>query len=663
MCGIVGWLTSSDAARVTAEPLTRMRDELAHRGPDGDGLWISDDGRVGLGFRRLAIIDLSASANQPMANEDGSIRVLFNGEIYNHATLRRELEGLGHRFRSDHADTETIVHGYEEWGDDVVHHLDGMFAIAVWDGPRRRLLLARDRIGVKPLYLLQAGPHFLFASEMKALFRHPAVSVELEPAAVYHYLTFLSTPAPLTLYRGCLKLPAGYRAVVGPGGALTAEAYWDALPSPAIVDDLARRAPADAFAHAVAETRRRLDRAVEKRLMSDVPFGALLSGGIDSTAIVALMSRFMDRPVRTYTVGFADHQRLNELDEARFVAKTFRTDHHEVLVDERRMREYVPELVYSQDEPIADWVCVPLYFVSKLARDSGTPVVQVGEGSDEQFSGYASYMAYLGLHRRYWQPFRRLPAPLQRAAAWTAQRLARASGRGGLYADIVDRAARDREHFWGGAIAFWESTKRDVAVLSRFGAPPPAGRALAPDSFFDADSFAVVRHHLAEWDRRAAASDVLTRMIYLEFKQRLPELLLMRVDKITMSTSVEARVPFLDKALVEFTMSVPMRLKIGGGAKHLLKQACAGLVPREVIERRKVGFGAPMREWLRGGFGRETEAAIVGSQLAREGYFRYDRIRAMFRLHREGRDFSLPLWTLYNLTACYDRWVAGVRAA
>ena len=647
MCGIAGWL--SPARRVERPVLDGMRDALAHRGPDDAASWYSDDGHAGLGFRRLAIIDLAPAASQPMTGEDGQLQLVFNGEIYNHRALRAELERLGHRFRSDHSDTETIVHGFEEWGHDVVHHLDGMFAFGIYDRRQRSLFFARDRVGVKPLYFTHAGGDFLFASEIKALLRHPAVARDIDPWALYHYLSFLAAPAPLTMFKDIHKVPAGHRGTVTVDGAVRLEQYWDALPQA-----IGEAEPVD-VATAAGDVSRLLQAAVSKRLMSDVPFGVLLSGGIDSSLITALMSRELSQPVRTFTVGFSDHRRLNEIDEARAVAKTFATDHHEILVAERDMAAYVPELVTTQDEPLADWVCVPLYFVSRLVRQSGTVVVQVGEGSDEQFCGYASYMGYLKLYEQYWKPWRRLPGVVRRAAASTATTMGRVFDRGGLYADIAARAARDREHFWGGAVCFWETDKTQLLDRAAFGG---AASAVAPARFATADTYEVVKHHLERLDAAWPDADVLARMTYLEFKQRLPELLLMRVDKITMSTSVEARVPFLDYRLVEYSMGLPMEIKLAGGVKGLLKQVSRGLIPDEVIDRKKVGFGAPMTEWLRGEFGREAEAVVMQSRLRQRGFFDYDRIARLFASHRSGVDRSLPLWTIYNLTAWYDRWIA-----
>jgi asparagine synthase (glutamine-hydrolysing) len=435
-----------------------------------------------------------------------------------------------------------------------------------------------------------------------------------------------------------------------------------------IPKDLARQGADDREAFYVAGVRERLLASVSKRMMSDVPFGVFLSGGIDSSTNVALMAQLMNRPVDTFTVGFKDHTHLNELEEARLTARTFGTNHHEILIAERDMVNYLDQLVHSQDEPIADWVCVPLYFVSKLARDSGTTVVQVGEGSDEQFCGYASYMAYLQLYRRYWQPFRRLPRIVQRMAAALSRSGSRRWPKLEVYADIVDRAARDREHFWTGAVVFWDTMKSQLTNDDAF----PRGEinetlrssGLMPDTYLALDSFNVIRSFVDRFDERFPGSDVLTRMIYNEFKLRLPELLLMRVDKIGMSTSIEARVPFLDHHLVEFTMSVPMQDKIRGwNAKDLLKKAVKGWIPDEIINRKKMGFGAPMSQWLKGEFGRQAEDKLMRSPLMNSGWFRRDYVQSLCRDHRSGRrDNALFIWALFNLVAWHDYWIDGQRA-
>jgi asparagine synthase (glutamine-hydrolysing) len=670
MCGIVGWLSLKDGRPVDPTILTGMRDSMVHRGPDGAGLWLEPGRKIGLAFRRLAIVDLSAEANQPMHNEDGTVHIVFNGEIYNHLALRRQLQEKGHRFRTDHADTEAILHGYEEWGEKVVEHLEGMFAIGIWDETKRRLFLARDRIGIKPLYFGWTGSAFLFASEIKAILGLPDFPRSMEPRAVYHYLSFLATPAPLTMFRGIYKLPAGHRAIVDENGAMTAERYWDALPGAGECAGEAGGMPEKELEeYAVRRTRELLEAAIEKRMMSDVPFGVFLSGGIDSSTNVALMARHTNLPVRTFTVGFSDHEYLNELEHARTIARLFNTDHHEVLIDEKAMRAYLPALIFSQDEPIADWVCIPLYFVSRLARDSGTIVVQVGEGSDEQFCGYRNYMLHLQMYRWFWRTFTRLPRPARRAGARLAHWLTKIHDTHDPSLDVIFRAGAGREAFWSGASIFTESRKArlvDRDRLDSLGAPEAIWNSgLLPRTYEKADSYEIVRSFFDRLDNLAPGSDFLTRMIYAEFKLRLPELLLMRVDKIGMSASIEPRVPFLDHKLVEFTMNLPMALKVKGNVpKWILKQAVRGLIPDEIIDRPKMGFGAPMVEWLRGEFGRSVEADLAKSRFFDCFPARRAAILDMLKRHREGSaDFALYIWTFYNAVAWFDSWIDGAHAA
>jgi asparagine synthase (glutamine-hydrolysing) len=669
MCGIAGIYHYKRPQPVDEGILTRMRDTMIHRGPDGGANWLAASGRVGLAHRRLSIIDLSTAATQPMANEDETVWVTFNGEIYNHLGLRAELAAAGHQFRTDHSDTEVIVHGYEEWGiDGLMQRIEGDYGIALWDTRKESLYLVRDRIGVKPLYFSVQDGMLLFGSEIKAIVAHPEIKRDVEPVAMYHYLSFLTTPAPLTMFKGVYKLPAGHYLEIDKGGRFEATRYWDAVPG----HGFPRKETAGLDWPArekfyVEGVRKRLTDAVEKRMMSDVPFGVFLSGGVDSSTNVALMSRYMDRPVDTFTVGFKDHTHLNELDEANLVAKKFKTNHREVLIVEDDMRGYLEDLIHHQDEPIADWVCVPLYFVSKLAKDSGVTVVQVGEGSDEQFCGYASYMGYLELYRKYWQPFRtRVPAPIQRAIASLAGMAAGMRPSLEVYADIINRASRNREHFWTGATSFWDISKKQLVVPGSIGTPamPPeiVESGLLPQSYLEPDSFNIIRSFNERIDQTHPGQDVLTRMIYNEFKLRLPELLLMRVDKIAMSVSLEARVPFLDHHLVEYTMDIPMEDKIKGNvAKHVLKKAVEGIIPDEIIHRKKMGFGAPMAAWLRGDFGQQAKASVLKSRLLDRGYLSREYITNLFTGHENGRqDNSLHIWTLFNLTAWYDYWVDGV---
>ncbi len=659
MCGIAGLLfPASVTAPVDMKSrLHAMAAAIAHRGPDGDGLWHSPDARVGLAHRRLAIIDLSPEAAQPMTSADDRIWVTFNGEIYNHMALRRELEAAGHQFRTDHSDTEVLIHGYRAWGiEGLANRLDGMFGFALWDMDRQILSLVRDRIGIKPIYFSRAGGVFRFASEIKSLFADLALRREPEPHALGHYLSFMVAPAPLTLFKDVFKMPAAHIMEVSADGAVAARRYWDAVPGkgagPGATDD--------DLTQGVLE---RLEAAIEKRMMSDVPFGVFLSGGIDSSANVALMDRVSSQPVETFTVGFSDHTQLNEMNYARLVAEQFKTNHHEVLVSSSDMQGYLHDLIHHQDEPIADWVCVPLYFVSKLAKESGVTVVQVGEGADEQFCGYDSWMTYLKTQQRFWEPYNRcLPGPLRSILGSIAGKAApMARAKGAQVAEAMVRAGNGRELFWSGANAFWNVHKDRVLEPAGVGGPWEELAAIGFDvtGLDNADSGAVVDGYFETLDRNHPDHDFLTRMTYAEFRQRLPELLLMRVDKITMSTAVEGRVPYLDHALVDYTMDMPMGAKVRGGIKKaVLKNALKGVIPDQIINRPKMGFAAPVADWLRGDFGAEAERDVLASTLVKDGPLKANYIGDLFNQHRAGQaDHALHIWTLFNLTAWHEHWI------
>ncbi len=664
MCGIVGIFSFSSSATVDDNVLARMRDSMVHRGPDGQGLWLSQDRKVGLAHRRLAIIDLSNAAAQPLCNEDGTVWVTFNGEIYNHVELRAKLVSAGHTFRTDHSDTEVIVHAYEQWGiDGLTKAIEGDFAIGLWDSSSNRMHLVRDRIGVKPLYFTVRSGVLLFASEIKALLKHPMVSPAIDLAAMQHYLTFLTTPAPLTMFEGIYKLPAGHYLTASQGGGLSASRYWDALPGQSKFAGLRNKSAAKVDRTEIAtEVRATLNDAVRKRVMSDVPYGVLLSGGIDSTTNLALMSQMVDRPVETFTVGFSDYPQMNETDEARAVAKTFGANHHEVLIDKRDMSAYLEGLVHSQDEPLADWVCIPLNFVSKLARDSGVIVVQVGEGSDEQFVGYRHYLKYESIDKYLWTPFTRAPGFVRSAIASSSAFLAGIFPALEPYAEFSDRAAQHRELFWSGATVYSDLYKDQLLGkrsqhTERF-APELTATGLFPSELGSSDTHDVVKALYRPFDARGIPTDFYTRMVYNEFKLRLPELLLMRVDKITMSHSLEARVPFLDHHLVEMTMDLPASIRVPDGrTKDVLKRAVTGLIPQETIDRKKRGFDAPMSQWLREDFGRHVETKLLASHFVKQGIFQPDFIRHLFVQHRAGTERAMLIWVLFNLTEWFDYWI------
>jgi asparagine synthase (glutamine-hydrolysing) len=647
MCGICGvWEYGAASGGVGPELVGRMRDPMEHRGPDDSGARVFDEGRLGLGFRRLAIVDLSRAGNQPMRGcEEAGVWLVFNGEIYNHAELRAGLERRGHTYRS-RTDSETIIHLYEERGLDFINDIEGDFAVALWDSRRERLVLARDRVGVKPLYFMRQSGRLLFASEIKSILAHPEVTADVDEGVLYHYLSFLTSPAPATLFRGINKLPAGHMLVFGRGGSCETIRYWDALPPEAHANGGVRAVSEEEHR---AEILRLLRDSIRKRMMSDVPFGVFLSGGVDSSANVALMAEQMSRPVETFTVAYTDHAELNELDSARDIARRFGTNHHEVLISEREMLEFLPRLVFHQDEPLADPVCVPLYYVSKLARESGTIVVQVGEGSDELFSGYDKYVKYLRLYERFWRHAERAPRIARRAAGAVAGPFVGAATGSAEASELVRRFGAGESLFWGAAVVFGEALKSRLVsreLRARLGR---------------LSSYEVVSEDLARVGRERPRSDFLARMTYLELKLRLPELLLMRVDKMTMAASVEARVPFLDHRLVEYAMGVPRALKVeGASGKHVLKRALEEVLPRDVLYRRKRGFGAPVEGWFRGPSSAELEARVMTSPLRRRDFLDYRFVARLFEEHRRGaRDWGFHLWALLNLSLWYEQWIEG----
>ena|SRR5581483_1192993 len=661
MCGIVGAFKPGGAA-ASAETVARMRDRMAHRGPDGVGMWCSPDRRCALGHRRLSIIDLSTDAAQPMLNAAGTVALTFNGEIYNHAEIRKELEALGkYRWRTDHSDTEVLLHAFEEWGVRCVERFYGMFAIGIYDGrdPGRPVVhLIRDRVGIKPLYVTKtASGEWLFASEIRALLAHPDVSAAMDPLAFWHYLTFIVAPAPLTMFKGIFKIPAGYRVTIDATGRAVAQRWWDCRPDRAQMFSERDLSEADA----VAELTRLLKRSIARRMVSDVPFGVLLSGGVDSSLNVALMSELMTRPVTTFTIGYEGKDEYNEFKFAQCVSRRYRTDHHETLIDRREAQDFLPLLVRLQDEPIADNVCIPLYFLARLVKASGTTVVQVGEGADENFLGYWWCDHYRQKYETVYRPARAGSAGWRR---WLPALKARTPGLDGEDLAIQRRADEGQELFWGGAVCWWGDMR---AQLTPDRAPFAGAVAcpienLLPASFNALDSHAVVREYLSPLDGQLGEPEVLQKIPYLEMKLRIPEHLLMRVDKLTMAHAVEARVPFLDHDVVDFATRLPPSYKLRDGiGKRVLKSAAEPYLDRDIIYRRKQGFGAPMEEWFReGDFGRRSLAAFERSALVRDGYFDREYFRGLLQKQMSGAGgYSFHLWTVLNAVLWHASWVEG----
>ena len=629
MCGIAGIIRLNNAPPIEKELIGGMADVIAHRGPDDAGVYLSPGGHAALANRRLAILDLSPAGHMPMSDASGRLWITYNGEIYNHADYRQELQARGYTFRG-HSDTETILYLFQTHGPDALHRLRGMFAIAIWDEHKHELFLARDRIGVKPLYYTFAGGYFIFASEIKVILQHPAVKRTVDEESLYHFLSFLTTPAPKTLFSGIYKLPPGHYATLTRDGNLHISEYWDVFDSVQTHPDWTEEQYCEALRESIRES-------IRLRMVSDVPFGVFLSGGIDSSTNVALMAEQMDRPVQTFSVGYAGQERYNEFHYARLIAQHFGAEHHEIVIDEEDLVNFLPGLVYHQDEPIADPVCVPIYYVSKLARDSGTIVIQVGEGADELFCGYTHWLDILRLYHGAWQTFTRLPVELRRAALAVAP-----LSRDSIRYEFIRRAVAGEELFWGGAEAFGEARKNrllSVSLQGRLGA---------------LSSWEVIRAYRQRFEQRSGGADYLAWMAYLDLRLRLPELLLMRVDKMSMATSVEARVPYLDHVFVGLAIGIPEQLKLRGRTtKYLFKQAVRGLLPDQIIDRPKQGFAVPINEWLRtrlGGVMRRKLADFV----ARTDYFNPLVVKAMM----EQNDYLT--WYLLNFALWHELWIEGV---
>ncbi|MBI4473812.1 MAG: asparagine synthase (glutamine-hydrolyzing) [Acidobacteria bacterium] len=626
MCGIVGIFNYGTHEKVNARLLHEMRDCMTHRGPDDCGIYVDIDRSIGLGHRRLSIIDLSPAGRQPMCGSAERFWITFNGEIYNYGELRADLEKTGVHFRSK-SDTEVLIYLYEKHGKDMLRLLRGMFAFAIWDAEQRMLFIARDRIGVKPLYWADRNGSFIFASEIKAILASGKIGRAVDSEAFYHYLSFLTTPAPKTLFEGIFKLPAGHRMTVDARGRIDVEQWWSPL------QKKQRLLPEETY---VRDIRDLLEESIRYRMVSDVPFGVFLSGGIDSSTNVALMAGMMDRPVQTFTIGFKNETQYNEFEFARQVARRFHTDHHEVRIGMRDLVDFLPQLVHHQDEPIADPVCIPVYYVAKLAKDQGVTVCQVGEGSDELFCGYPhwSYMLSLErLRRRY----AIVPKPLRQIASFFAGCIEDTSS---ARREFIRRASNDEPFFWGGAEAFYEAHKRSIlhADMHR--------------KLNGANSANIVGAYFREFIARADNPDPLAWMTFIDLKLRLPELLLMRVDKMTMAASVEARVPFLDHKLVEYVMSIPQDRKVPGlQPKYLLKKTVRGLIPDDIVDRPKQGFGVPVAEWFQQELGQTMRTKLL--DFARRGsIFDASQIERVLT----ASSGALP-WYLFNFVLWHEAWI------
>jgi asparagine synthase (glutamine-hydrolysing) len=617
MCGIFG-LLSLEGRAIDRGLLRRMGDITQHRGPDDFGDYAGSG--VAIGMRRLSIIDVSGG-HQPLSNEDGTIWAVCNGEIYGFKALREDLQRRGHRFATA-SDSEVLVHLYEEFGDDFVRHLDGMYGFALWDESRRRLLIGRDRLGIKPLYYLRLGDKLAFSSELKALLEVPGVEAAVDEEALTEYLTLGYVPAPYSLVRGIKKLPPA-SLLLCERGSFRIEEYWTL---PVGVD---QSRDDDEWAQAVLEG---LERAVVDQLVSDVPLGAFLSGGIDSSSIVALMARHTSQPVKTYSIGFAANSAgryYNELPYARQVAELYATDHHEIVVDPD-VATMLPKLLWHLDEPIADAAFITTFLVSEFARRDVT-VILSGVGGDELFGGYRRY---LGDH------YRRLYGSIPRII------------RRGLLVPLAQRLPSDRH-----------SRLLDLSRLTRSfilsSELPAEQRYRSYVQLFDEAERAGLLLGRTRGDRRdsldlaferAASGDSLRRLMEVDLRTQLPDDLLMLTDKMTMATSLECRVPFLDHRLVELSAGMPARYKIRGNRlKHVLKKAVAPILPAAILHRPKRGFGAPMGAWLKKELAGYLGTVLSRSTIEKRGFFSWEQIERTIQMHRSNqRDYTDHLLALMN---------------
>lgn len=606
MCGIVGIL-GFEGRPVGLAELRRMCSAIAHRGPDDEGFYLAPG--AGLGMRRLSIIDLE-TGRQPVRNEDGTVWAVFNGEIYNFKDLRRDLQARGHSFYTS-TDTEVIVHLYEERGPRCVEALRGMFAFAVWDEREQTLLLARDRVGIKPLYYCEAGGRLAFASELKALLELPEVERTLDWTALGHAFAFLTTPLADSIFRGVHKLEPGTVLTASRRGVRVSR-YWDLEWAP----DYGR-----SEAQLMEGLRERLEESVRLHLVSDVPLGAFLSGGIDSSSVVATMARLSPRPVKTFSIGFAESD-YNELDYARVVARAFGTEHHE-LVLEPDVLSVIEDLVWHLDEPFGDPSAIPTYMVSKLAAEHVT-VVLSGDGGDELFAGYDRYRVEEGERRR-----ERLPAALRRALGVLARHAPeRMKGRNFLRHLALDGL----ERYLDAATFFHREEQREL---------------------FSPDAFALMSAN-DPW-REVAASAArhnghwLSSLQHLDIKQYLPLDILTKVDRMTMAHSIEARVPLLDHELIEYAATIPPDLNLRQGqGKYIFKRALRGLLPAPILERRKQGFAVPLGRWFRGRLAEFVRDLLLADRARQRGVINPACVEKLLARNERGRDLDFHLWTLIS---------------
>ena len=636
MCGILGVVNIENQNPINPELLGNMARTMTHRGPDGGGVWLQENKQCALAHRRLAILDLTEAGRQPMATPDQKIWVTFNGEIYNYPVLRKKLERRGYYFRSN-SDTEVILYLYQEYGDRFYEYLDGDFGIGLWDCNKQQLILVRDRAGVKPVYYTYVDGRFIFASEIKALLKYPGIEKEIDSNSLYHYLTYLVAPAPHTLLKNIYKLEASSTLTLKPakGHQPEIKKYWLPLPKVEINRSF------DSFDE---ELKSLFSLSVKKRLMADVPVGVLFSGGVDSTLNLCSFGELIaPERVKTFTVGMNNAGDFHDDSAiAREMASRLGSDHHEVRISQKDLLEAAEKLAHLQDEPVSDPVAVPLYFVTKLAKEQGVTVLQAGEGADELFCGYSNYRRFLNHQERLWNPLSKLP---RWASGLVSDTLSLSSSpRTRKVRDALERRAKGQEFFMSSAVAYYELEKQPILSAG------------LRDSLRKLDSFDVVAPYYKQLAQLCPDASFLQKMTFIELQLRLPELLLMRADKMSMANSVEVRVPFLDRDLMDFAMRVPDAYKLRDGiSKEPIKRLATRYVTHNDIYRPKTGFGVPIQEWFKGELGDALQDMLSSDSIAGDLFDR-DVIHRQLKYGLRTVNEAFQLWVVYNLLA----WQRGI---
>jgi len=632
MCGINGFFNYSKISISEQENLIeRMNKAISHRGPDDCGIWSNPASNVYLGHQRLSILDLSERGHQPMVSPKGTA-IVYNGEIYNFKILRKEL--ISQPFFSE-TDTEVLLYIYEKFGHNCLDRVNGMFAFALWDEAKKELFLARDRIGIKPLYYTEINGVFAFASEIKALLSLPWIKAELDEEAFYHFLTFNKVIPPFTMFKNINKFHPGYMMVIGENGIKKYEPYWELSYS-----DYSSLSEEDLIDLVVSK----LEESVQNRLLSDVPVGAFLSGGVDSSSIVSLMSKNVSFPVKTYSIGFQNSPSYDERVYARKISRQFGTEHFEKIVTPQDIVEFLPKIVDIFDEPLADATSIPIYFLSQLARENGTIVILTGDGADELFCGYRSWMRYVKLF-----PYYRLLSKFPKIIRSGLANFYGAINKGSPYYEILNRLKKSQEFYWSGARGFKESTKH--SFLSKDFVQKMAGKNSYDQVLYYQKLFGSIQKHNRE-------STFIDWLCFMGLKDSIPNYYLYRADHLGMANSIELRVPFLDHDYVNFAISIEGKWKIHANEpKYVLKKSLEGILPSEIIYRKKQGFCVPLLEWAG-----DVMVNYIESNLkvfCREtGLFNENGLREQISQTRKGNiDYISMLWTIYFLMAWIRKWM------